>query len=193
MFVSNLIIFMDILEISDQYKTKADNFLQTSKLLSVLKKYGRVKYEGAYSGNVMLDGDIDMRVIRDTDYSMDDIFTIMKDVYGTCADEFRAFYLKTDWSDPRIGAEFPHGKYVGFKMNIDGELWKIDTWFVSEDEHVRDRGVLNIGDVKLTEEQRKLILEFKKYRKETGKKMSGQQIYEAVLEQGMTKPEQLFQ
>ncbi len=88
--------FMNLLEKSEEYKRVADCFVQTSKLISVLEKYGRIEYEGAYAGNVMFSGDIDIRVIRETDFSMDEIFNIMKDIYLNCEDEFRSFYLKTD-------------------------------------------------------------------------------------------------
>ncbi len=81
---------------------------------------------------------------------------------------------------------------MGFKTFLNDEKWKLDVWFVSEQENSRDRGVLDIRDFDLTAEQRNTILEFKKYRKETGKKISGQEIYEAILEKGFTKPEQLF-
>ncbi|MBP6926057.1 MAG: hypothetical protein KBC22_03305 [Candidatus Pacebacteria bacterium] len=182
---------MNILEISDQYKKTADGFLNESKLISVLENYGRVEFEGSYAGNVMFSGDVDIRVVRETDFSMDEIFNIMKDIYTTCEAEFRSFYLKTDWDDPRIGEQFPNGHYLGFKTFLNNEKWKLDVWFVSEQENSRDRGVLDISDFDLTAEQRNTILEFKKYRKETGRKISGQEIYEAVLEKGITKPEQL--
>lgn len=176
---------------SDSYKLKADEFLKQSGLLPVLEKHGRVAYEGAYTGNVMLDGDIDMRVVRDSGFTIDDSFSIMKDIYSNCQDVFRSFYIKSDWADPKIGNEFPNGLYLGFKTEIDGEKWKIDLWLVSEAEHARDRGVLDIGTIDLSEEQRRLILEFKKYRKENGLKIPGLRIYKAVLEEEVTKPEQL--
>lgn len=60
---------MDLLAISNTYKEAASDFLDTSRLLSVLSKYGHIEYEGAYAGNVMLHGDVDIKVIKDTDYS----------------------------------------------------------------------------------------------------------------------------
>lgn len=177
---------MNLLEISNQYKETADAFLETSQFISVLKKYGRVEYEGAYAGNVMLNGDIDIKVIRSEEFSADEIFAAMKDIYVMCGDDFRSLYIKADWDDPRFGQQFPYGHYLGLKMFLNDEKWKCDVWFMSEAEAKRDRRVLDISKTELTEEQRKTILEFKQYRKEHSLKVSGQEIYEAVLEQGVT-------
>jgi hypothetical protein len=45
---------MELIQISDSYKETAGTFLKSSKLASVLEKYGRIEFEGAYAGNVML-------------------------------------------------------------------------------------------------------------------------------------------
>ncbi len=39
---------MELIQISDSYKETADSFLESSKLVSVLEKYGRIEFEGAY-------------------------------------------------------------------------------------------------------------------------------------------------
>lgn len=180
---------MNLLEISDQYTQTANAFLQTSKLIEVLKKYGRIEYEGAYAGKVMLDGDIDIKVIRDKKFTPDDMFTILRDLHDSCGDNFRSYFLKRDWDDPRIGNQFPFGQYIGLKTYIGNERWKCDIWFITDNESKRDKQKIDISQTELTEEQRKTILEFKQYRKDEKLKMSGQEIYEAVLEKGMKNPE----
>ena len=87
---------MKLTEISDSYKEIADSFLESSKLLPVLEKYGRIEFEGAYAGNVMLHGDIDIKAIKDTDYSQDEMFVILKDIHDTCGDDFRSLFIKAD-------------------------------------------------------------------------------------------------
>lgn len=57
---------------------------------------------------------------------------------------------------------------------------------------MRDRGTIDISKIKLTEEQRTKILEFKQYRKDHGLKVSGQEIYEAVLVNEFNSPEEYF-
>jgi len=183
---------MNLLNTSNKYKKVADDFLQSSQLLTVLKRYGRIEFEGAYAGNVMLHGDIDIKVIRNTNYTQDEMFTILQDIYGTCGDSFRSLFIKADWDDPRLGQQFPNGRYIGFKTYINDERWKFDVWFISEAENARDRGKLDISKMELSEEQRRKILEFKQYRKKHNLKISGQEIYEAVLEKGITDPEEYF-
>jgi len=183
---------MKLEEISDSYRETAVSFLKSSKLVSTLEKYGRVEFEGAYAGNVIFHGDVDIKVIRDTDYTHDEMFTILKTIHDTCGDSFRSLFIKADWDDPRFGQQYPYGKYIGLKTQISDERWKFDIWFISEGETVRDRGVLDISKINLTEEQRLNILKFKQYRKDHGLKVSGQEIYEAVLEKGFTDPEEYF-
>lgn len=183
---------MNLLKISDSYKETGQRFLKDSDLLSVLEKYGRVEFEGAFAGNVMLHGDIDIKVIKESDFSSDDIFVVLKDIHDTCSDVIRSLYIKADWDDPRFGGQFPNGKYIGLKALVNDERWKIDIWFISDVEESRDRGVLDISKLTLTEEQRKIILEFKQYRKEHNLKVSGQEIYEAVLVKGCINPDEYF-
>ena len=183
---------MQLTEISDSYKETASSFLESSKLLSVLEKYGRIEFEGAYAGNVMIHGDVDIKVIRETDYTQDVMFTILRDIHDTCGDNIKSLFIKADWDDPRFGQQYPYGKYIGLKTSLNDERWKFDIWFISEEENERDRGKLNISKADLTEEQRIKILEFKQYRKEHNLKVSGQEIYEAVLEKGFTNPDEYF-
>jgi hypothetical protein len=183
---------MDSLKQSNVYKNAADVFLETSQLLSVLKKHGRVEFEGAYAGNIMMHGDVDIKVIRDTDYDQDEIFIILKDIHDTCGDNIRSLFIKADWDDPRFGQQYPYGRYIGLKTMIGDEHWKFDIWFISETEAVRNRGVLDISKMNLTDDQRLKILDFKQYRKEHGLKVSGQEIYEAVLEKGFVEPKEYF-
>jgi len=183
---------MNLIDVSNQYKKVADEFMKSSKLLTALKKYGRIEYEGAYTGNVMLHGDVDIKVIRDTDYLQDEIFVILKDIHDTCGDAFKSLFIKADWDDSRFGKQFPFGKYTGLKTHHNDERWKFDIWFISEAEAFRDQGKINISKLNLTDEQRLKILEFKQYRKDHNLKVSGQEIYEAVLKQGFTDPKTFF-
>ncbi len=183
---------MNLLELSDKYKETADNFLGESKLLSVLEKNGRIEFEGAYAGNVMLHGDIDIKVIGPKDYGNDEIFKVLKDIHDTCGDHIRSLFIKADWDDPRFGQQYPYGKYIGLKTLLNGDRGKVDIWFISETETARERNVLDIARVQLSESQRLQILECKQYRKEHNLKISGQEIYEAVLNTSYISPEGSF-
>lgn len=180
------------MEISDSYRETANSFLESSKFISVLEKYGRIEFEGAYAGNVMLHGDVDIKVIKNTDFTQDELFSILKDIHDSCGDNFRSLFIKADWDDPRLGQQFPNGRYIGLKTYINDERWKFDVWFISESENSRDRRKLDISKINLTAEQRQKILEFKQYRKEHNLKASGQEIYEAVIENDIADPELFF-
>jgi hypothetical protein len=183
---------MNLLTISNSYREKADGFLNKSRLLETLQKYGRIEFEGAYAGNVMLHGDVDIKVVQNNEYTQDEIFIILKDIHDTCGDNIRSLFIKADWDDPRFGRQYPYGRYIGLKTLLNEERWKFDIWFISEAEATRERGVLDISKTNLTEVQRIKILEFKHYRKDHGLKVSGQEIYEAVLEKEITDPKEYF-
>lgn len=117
---------MDLLKISSDYKQKADNFLSLFSLSNVLAKYGKVEYEGAYAGNVMFHGDVDIKVIRESDFTQGEMFIILKDIYDSCGENFKSLFIKADWDDPRLGQQFPYGKYIGLKTYLDDERWKFD-------------------------------------------------------------------
>lgn len=183
---------MNLLDVSNQYKEIANEFMGSSQLLTVLERYGRIEFEGAYAGNVMLHGDVDIKVVHQTDFNQDEMFAILKDIHDTCSNNIRSLFIKADWDDPRFGQQYPYGRYIGLKTSLNDERWKFDIWFISEAEATRDRGVLDISKINLTEEQRLRILEFKQYRKDHELKVSGQEIYEAVIEKGITNPEEYF-
>ena len=183
---------MNLLEISDSYKKTADKFLHQSKIVSVLEKYGRIEFEGAYAANLMLHGDIDIKVIGPEDYSNDMQFQILRDIYDTCGEQIRSLFIKADWDDPRFGQQYPFGKYIGVKTLFNNERWKVDIWFISEMEAARERSTLDISKTQPSENQRLQILECKQYRKDHSLKTSGQEIYEAVLNGDYFSPEAFF-
>lgn len=112
---------MSLLDVSNRYKETANDFMRSSQLLTVLKKFGRIEYEGAYAGNVMLHGDVDIKIIRDTDYTQDEMFPILKDIHDTCGDNIRSLFIKADWDDPRFGQQYPYGRYISLKTQINDE------------------------------------------------------------------------
>ena len=96
----------ELIEISRKYKEQADELLKKTGLVEDLKKHGEVYFTGAYAGDVMFHGDIDITVVRDEPYSIEDVFEIFKTLYFT--GKFRSYFIKGDWDDPREGEEFPN-------------------------------------------------------------------------------------
>jgi hypothetical protein len=173
-------------ETADSYKRLADDFFVSSGLLEVLKKHGEVVFAGAYEANLMMHGDIDMRLVREQDYSLEEVVKIFDDIYLSTVTSFRSYFIYGDWDDDRKGNGYPHGRYVGMKAMIAGEKWKFDIWFVSTSELARmQQEQFDVNKYELTPQQRESILEFKKYRNENSILITGQQIYQMVLEQGI--------
>ena len=71
---------MNFIEKSNYYQKTAADFLEKSNFISALAKFGRVEYEGAYAGKVMLDGDIDIRVVRNEPFTFADSVKLIEAV-----------------------------------------------------------------------------------------------------------------
>lgn len=170
----------NLLKISKKYKEEADRILINTGLTDSLKRYGEVNYTGAYAGDVMMHGDIDIAVVRETPYSLEEIFIIFKEIYFER--KFKCYFLDGDWNNPKKGKDFPNGHYIGLKDVINDEKWKFDIWFISREEFNKRSNLLSIDKVQLTEDQKERILLFKQYRKDNMLDINGQSIYKAVLE-----------
>ncbi len=170
----------NLLETSRKYKAQADKLLVQSGLVESLKQHGEVHFTGAYAGDVMMHGDVDITVVRDEPYTIQEVFDIFKAIYFQ--GKFKSYFIGGDWDDPRKGKEFPHGYYIGFKDKVDGEKWKFDVWFISREDFEERNKLFSIDKVQLTDEQKERILFFKQYRKDNKLGMTGQVIYTAVLE-----------
>ncbi len=73
------------------------------------------------------------------------------------------------------------------KTVFEGEKWKIDLWFINGKVDLEHRQKnLDISKVKITLKQKEKILEFKKYRQDNKIKVSGQKIYEMVINDGIS-------
>ena len=156
----------DLTQKSEEYKKLADDFLVSSGLLEVLKKYGEVAFAGSYPAGLMMHGDVDMRLVREKDFTIEEILQVFNDVYLSTKEKFRSYFMGGDGDDIRKGNEFPHGHYMGMKVMVGEEKWKFDVWFVSSAELERlSKEKFDITKVNLTTEQKEVILKFKKYRK----------------------------
>jgi hypothetical protein len=171
-------------EQSDKFKELADELLSSTKLPQILEKYGQVRFVGSYAAKLMMHGDIDIHILRNKEFSKQETLDIFNDIVAST--KFNSYYIG-DWNDTNIHLEFPYGYYVGLKTLIGDIKWKIDLWFVSTAEQDRfNRENMDVTKIALSEEQREAILIFKKYRQENGIKISGQEIYEMILNKKIT-------
>lgn len=169
-----------LINISTDYRKRADELLGVTTLIPFLKRFGEVVFDGSYAANLMMYADIDMKVILDEPFTSDEVLRIFNELYKI--NEFHSYILKGDWNDPRIGDEFPNGLYVGVKKKINDEAWKIDIWFVERTEYERLRkSYLSISNTKLSDKQKLFILKMKQLKKEGKIKFLSQTLYEAVI------------
>lgn len=169
-------------EQSEKMKELADKLLDSSKLLPILEKYGQVTFVGSYAARLMMHGDIDIHILREKGFSKKETLDIFNEIVSLT--KFNSYYIG-DWNDSNAHPEFPYGYYIGLKKRHADIHWKIDIWFVSTNEQDKfNQKNLDITKVSLTEKQQEAILAFKQYRQENGIKISGQRIYEMVINQG---------
>jgi hypothetical protein len=180
----------ELLIASEFYKKEADRILLESDLAQDLSKFGEVIFTGAYAGNVMMHGDVDVAVVRDVPYTKDEVFTVMRTFYDKGF--FRSYFIAGDWDDPRKGAEFPVGQYLGLKLKVGDERWKFDIWFVGRKEYEDSQKNFQIKNAVVDPEQKETILYFKKYRNDNNLPISGFHIYDAVLNKNCTTIEELI-
>lgn len=170
----------EITKISKEWKSKADRLLSERELVRALSKFGAVHFTGAYSYDLMMHGDVDISVVRNKEFSVEEVFEVFRELYFQ--GKFRSYFIGGDWDDPRKGNEFPKGYYIGLKEKLYGERWKFDIWFVSETEFGNRND--NPGLKVATDEQRELILMCKQYRNDRKVAITGQEIYDKVLSGG---------
>lgn len=166
-----------LVETSKKWEKKAGQLLKEKMLVEMLSNFGKVQFTGAYSYDLMMHGDIDISVVRNNEFSVEEVFEIFREIYFQ--GKFRSYFIGGDWDDPRKGKEFPNGYYIGLKEKLDGEKWKFDIWFVSEVEFANRKD--NSGLMNLSQEQKELILECKKYRNDHKVSITDQEIYDKVL------------
>jgi hypothetical protein len=173
-----------LFEQNAHFQKLADQLLADSKLISILEKYGRVMPDGSHAYGLMMHGDIDIHILRDTAYSKEETLQIFGDIFRSTG--MQSYYIG-DWNNSLEDAgKFPTGYYIGLKTKYGGANWKIDLWFLStEDEKSYKSKHFDISAIVVTPAQKKAILEFKKYRNDNKLKVSGQQIYEMVARDGV--------
>lgn len=165
---------MDILDHAQEIKKQADKLLQDAKIVETLKDFGEIQFAGSYSLNLMVNRDIDLYVINEK-YTKEDV---LKALNSFIHQEFFNGYLYYDFTNfKREG--FPKGDYIGLKTRVNNVKWKIDIWFLNQDLPKRKELINSMQ--KLSNEQKKLILELKHYIKERDLDIPSTVVYENIL------------
>lgn len=161
---------------SSGYKKTADKVLKAKQIVNSLSKFGEVIFTGAYKYNLMLNGDVDIYVVRDKKYNFQEVLEIFNKI--VLENKFRSYFIKGDWDDIRLGKTFPQGQYIGFKEKINKEAWKFDIWFIDQKELVR---LQKVEPQNVSDKDKELILKIKEYRNHKDLRLSGLEIYQNVL------------
>ena len=171
----------NLLTISNNLKLEADKLLNDSKLLEILSKYGDVELKGSYVLNLLLDEkDIDITVYTSTNFSLDQAIECLNEIIRSEYWESTKF---KDRSKFIVRETDPKGYKIGTsRKNLD--QWETDIYLVNK--KTNQYKFLNETVQKLlTEEKRKVILDFKKIRKEKNIYFESYKIYDAVLIKGI--------
>ena len=123
-----------LLEKSKKYRKLSDELLDSSGLIPVLEKFGEIHFVGSYAAELQMSGDIDIHILRDKPFTKNEALVIFNEIVTNT--KFNSYYMG-DWNGTNLHLEFPEGYYIGLKIKLDGEKWKIDIWLLSKDEQER--------------------------------------------------------
>jgi hypothetical protein len=135
------------------------------------------------ASGLMVWRDIDIEIVKD-ELNENEYWETIKFLF-----QIKDFYHSLYIQDFRksVNPNSPKGLYIGTKIEINGNTWKIDVWFIPK----RQSNELNYNEWikgKLNIENKKIILQIKdkiydnsKYRKE----IFAVDVYKAVIENGV--------
>jgi hypothetical protein len=159
-----------------EWQENADQLLEQSELLPLLRRYGEVYVTGSYRYGLMMGADVDLYLLH-PDASKERAASLLLELIHQGV--WNAF-LFGDWVQfHRSG--FPTGYYLGLKRDFAGARWKVDIWHMP----TVPNDLLDYNqwlEHSLTPESRALILEIKRVARQEGWKVPGTTIYDAVLQ-----------
>lgn len=178
---------MDVTKFSQNTKQEAESLLVYGNVLNILSKYGKVALSGSYKYDLMWGPDIDLVVISDkpeeaSHQALDDFIEQRK---------FQKYQLGDFTTFPMEGR--PQDIIVVLIHEYEGRRWEIETWFrksLSEDDKYFDKLLSKISD-----EQRKTILELKRQRDSQGlskNQLDSATIYKGILVEGKINSKDLL-
>jgi len=175
-------------DLNGQLKKEADEILFHKGLFDILKKYGRPHVTGSYELELMVWRDLDI-YLEAEDMSEDDFFSLGAEINKLL------FPVRMSFRNERImhTKGLPTGLYWGIYLgNERMGAWKIDVWAIDEQEcHLLLKYCDDIAK-NLTNETRDIILAIKSacwQDPEYRRSFSSKDIYEAVLDSGITSVE----
>ena len=177
---------MDPAARSTKLKQEADALLQEIGLAKLCRDIGNLTPTGSYYLDVMIYPDIDLYLPPTTPRQL---FQIA----GHLAENYPVERLNYLNGGP---GELKNGLYIKPVIAIGNweRPWKIDIWSVDQSIIVKKSGEMRSFKERMTPEQRELIIQYKfsiltpEHRTPI---FSGYYIYQAVIDHGMTAPEEI--
>lgn len=171
---------------ANQLQQKAQLILDQLGFINILKEISKPKIVGSAATGLMIIKDIDIYAYV-KEYDIGKILNLLPKlallptIRKVQFNNYREF--RKDERQDRIG--FPHGYYIGLRSVQGSDEWKIDIWFIKEDE---DRSFNDPRLRNLSDEQRATILQLKRlWLTENGYRDGVLSIdfYQAVLDLGV--------
>ena len=184
-YMKLLNLYMDNLNYKSKQNSlhkKALEIINELRLVEVLNEFGDVHIVGSVALELMSWPDIDIVVFGQPDYA-----NFLK-VVNSLFHENNIYSLNLQDFRKSIYPERPQGIYCGVKYLEKPEtFWKIDIWFLPKSE---DKALKTVQWVKkrIDDKNRELILKIKnemRIKLKHGTKISGIDVYKAVLENGV--------
>ncbi|MEK7497931.1 MAG: hypothetical protein AAB656_03360, partial [Patescibacteria group bacterium] len=115
---------------SAEYKRQADKILDDTGILKLFSTYGILKLVGSYPLNVMLRPDLDIYVVT-KEHNFNRLTEIINKLISKNYFQQVCF---ANWQDFSRTSGVK-GYYLETKINIGENRWKLDIWFMAEDQY----------------------------------------------------------
>lgn len=178
----------DVFKKQNILQQQASEVLNQTDLINILSKYGKVKMVGSVALGLMTWPDIDIDLESIDEVNDKDYFEIVQYIFG------QKFIKQLILIDNRSSFEKnrPKSMYIGAIYDFEGVDWKIDIRYLNPSSARAENELKQIKS-RLTSENTKAILEIKTAfhnHPEYRKKFSGYDIYDAVLDRGISTVEE---
>jgi len=155
----NLSLPRKLIARANQLQQEAKLILDRLGLIKILKEISEPKIVGSAADGLMIVKDIDIHACVN-EYNVEKILNLLPKlallptIRKVQFNNYREF--RKDYRKDRV--DFPHGYYIGLRSVQRSEEWKIDIWFIKEDE---DKSFNDSRLQNLSDEQRETILKLK--------------------------------
>lgn len=161
------------------FQEDADQLLNESGLLNLLRQAGEIRMTGAYAYGVMLDPDIDIEVLVPDGRERSSAVALLHNLIDQNYWNGYLFYDHREKRSPRPQhADVPRAYYVGVKAPHGGYWWEVDVWLGDSETLPLSDNWVRQG---LDPHARDIVLSLKQARTVGQIRASGLAIYTAVL------------